>query len=61
MGTKLQDGKLMPTMLSQAFIRVVIDLGKKSVQMETQIGMDGVILETPVENHPLVSAALKQP
>ena len=58
MGTKPQDGKSIPVNITQAFISVVI-IGKKSVQMETQIGLDGV-MET-VEDHPLVSAALKQP
>ena len=48
MGTKLQDGKLMPTMFTQAFISLAIGLGKKSVRMEAQIGLDGVI-EYPVE------------
>ena len=60
MGTKLQDGNSKPIIISQAFISVrMVMVGKKSVQMETQIGGDGV-MET-VEDHPLISAALKQP
>ena len=47
----------MPALFTRAFISVQV-LGKKSVQMETQIGLDGV-MET-VEEKP-ISAALKQP
>ena len=49
----------MPTRLTPAFISVYLQMvGKKSVQMETQIGGDGV-METVEEN--TISAALKQP
>ena len=52
----------MPTKLTQAFSiqhsSIIMIIGKKGVQMETQIGGDGVMKTVEEKN---ISAALKQP